>query len=159
MSDIPRVCATCKFFRFTPAEGDWSDVTPGSDVAISCQRGKWRVDVYDETEEGYRQKMLAAVTCDQYRLVEIVPLQIPPSPPMPASLDDLKALYPEFTMHCGCVGPRGVHRRYAAWYAMGDNYKTQSASFPDRDDAMRWLVDMLDRAQKAVEARRAVETN
>lgn len=142
--DTPRVCATCKHFRFTPAEGDLSEVTPGSDVAISCVMRKWSIDVYEETEDGYRQKMLAAVNCQAYRLVEIAPLELPPSPPMPASLDDLKAEYPELDMHCGCTGRRAAGHTYAAWWrAPGVTYATQSPTLHHKEDAMRWLVDQL----------------
>lgn len=70
-NEIPKVCATCEHFCFISGEPDYSSLTPGSDVEISCRKRHWWVDPYEETEKGYRDKQLTALNCPDYQLVDL----------------------------------------------------------------------------------------
>jgi hypothetical protein len=67
-AEIKKVCLFCKYFVWRQASPDWSEVTPGSDLELYCERHYWQVDPYEDTRETYRKKILTAESCDCYQL-------------------------------------------------------------------------------------------
>jgi hypothetical protein len=68
-NEIPKVCPTCKWFVFSASQPGYSSMTPGSDMAIYCGKSYWDIDD-DDTDESYRKKMLTALICPDYELVQ-----------------------------------------------------------------------------------------
>jgi hypothetical protein len=82
MSDIPRVCATCKHFVFHESEPDYSELTPGADCSFSCSKGYWHANGGSCTEAEFRSSMLAATHCLDYEAVEVAPRAFHPTFPL-----------------------------------------------------------------------------
>lgn len=59
-------CWFCKHFLFTPGERGYSEWTPGSQAAFDCLKDVWEIDLEDETEETFRQKLSTAATCPKF---------------------------------------------------------------------------------------------
>lgn len=70
MSDIPKVCPTCRYFYFSAGQRGYSEMTPGSDTHISCDKNYWDIDEMD-TDLTYRKKMLMAADCKDYELINL----------------------------------------------------------------------------------------
>ena len=76
MSEIPRVCATCRHFEFeSGAHYDSYDEA----ATISCKLGHWSVSCASGYERSYREAQLTAVVCPDYELVQVAPPVEPPS--------------------------------------------------------------------------------
>jgi len=66
-----QICLFCEHFKFYSGSYGWSDVTPGYDAEIYCIKKHWAVDLYEDSREKYRAKMLTAKLCEDYRQVEL----------------------------------------------------------------------------------------
>lgn len=66
---MEKICLFCEHFYLSTGEPGYSDMTPGSDMTIRCLKGYWDVDNYEDTTETYRQKLLTAKTCKDYKQV------------------------------------------------------------------------------------------
>lgn len=70
MSEIPKVCPTCKHFYFDSGSPGYSTLTPGDSMDIFCKKRYWKIG-YEDSDESYRKKMLTALTCGDYELVQL----------------------------------------------------------------------------------------
>lgn len=61
-----KTCVLCKHIYMESGSPDYSEYTPGEDAMIYCQRGKWRVNLYRDYTETYREKLLSAETCELF---------------------------------------------------------------------------------------------
>jgi hypothetical protein len=150
MSDIPRVCATCKHFVFHESEPDYSELTPGADCSFSCSKGYWHANGGSCTEAEFRSSMLAATHCLDYEAVEVAPRAFHPTFPLDVGglVESLAARYPGFL-----IGITNYPHR--AFYDNGDGVTT-SGSFVAPGQAYVWLEERL-RQMTAVEVPSAVE--
>jgi hypothetical protein len=142
MSDIPRVCATCKHFVFHESEPDYSEFTPGSDCSFSCSKGYWHANGSDCTEAEFRSSMLAATHCLDYEMVEVpLPAFEPwfPHGDVDSLLVSLRARYPDYDM--------GI-KETQAYYERGKVGRTRSGWTGTDGLAYLWLVTRL--AEKEV---------
>ena len=71
------LCLWCEHFYLSVGEQGYSDLTPGSDFYMDCQKSHWKYELHN-SEEHYRECLLAAIGCADYRvkasLVNIEPL-------------------------------------------------------------------------------------
>jgi hypothetical protein len=66
MSEKYLNCLFCKEFYFMDGQPGYSEMTPGSNAEIGCDKKYWELDQIFDTEESYRQKMLRAKTCKDF---------------------------------------------------------------------------------------------
>lgn len=64
---MQRVCANCEWFSVIEANQDWSEVTPGNQFSLSCQKDHWRFDAYDLQPDTMIKIFTAAKQCPDYR--------------------------------------------------------------------------------------------
>jgi hypothetical protein len=60
-------CARCEHFYFRLAEPGYSEVTPGSDFSMSCNRNRWTFDTFEASREDFHRIMIAAEKCPDYK--------------------------------------------------------------------------------------------
>jgi hypothetical protein len=61
-----KLCYMCKQLEFDPGSQGYSEVTPGSDTIMRCQKGHW--DVKELCGEGCLAEALEkALTCKDYK--------------------------------------------------------------------------------------------
>lgn len=58
-------CVQCRHFSFDAGTPNWSDVTPGSNMSISCGRDRWRITT-ETTESAFRSHMETSRYCDVF---------------------------------------------------------------------------------------------
>ncbi len=63
-----RSCLECRLFHFSPGQPDYSEWTGGWDPEVRCDAtpSQWNVEMNDETEKGFRLKLLTAETCVEF---------------------------------------------------------------------------------------------
>ncbi len=61
----------CEHFYFSPGIPDWSDVTPGEDATMGCWKNIISIDLFEDSLESYREKILTARTCWRYKQVDL----------------------------------------------------------------------------------------
>lgn len=66
-----QICLFCEYFVFHSGDYGYSDMTLGYDAEIYCIKKHWNVDLYEDSREEYRAKMLTAKSCGDYRQVEL----------------------------------------------------------------------------------------
>jgi hypothetical protein len=67
MSAIPsQTCWRCKHFSFQVATGDYSDVTPGADFNLWCNKMRWPGLEPTESQEDFAKAMEIGFTCPEY---------------------------------------------------------------------------------------------
>jgi len=62
------VCWFCKHFTFSPSQPGYSEWTPGSDAAIYCGKSVWDMDLENETEDSFREKLSTAAVCPKFEV-------------------------------------------------------------------------------------------
>lgn len=72
---INKTCTTCKYFWFHQAQECWSEVTPGNEFSMSCDKDHWSFDPYDITPEQLHAIMIAGDNCPDFELRE--PTKVP----------------------------------------------------------------------------------
>jgi hypothetical protein len=60
------ICLFCKHFYFSAGWAGYSEYTPGGDADMGCNKHLVDFDMWGDTTETYRQKMLTAVNCPQF---------------------------------------------------------------------------------------------
>ncbi len=48
------------------AEPDWSELTPGSDYSMGCNKGVWSLDPFRDGLDVFRAKITSSTTCDKF---------------------------------------------------------------------------------------------
>jgi hypothetical protein len=61
------VCWFCKYFNFTASSPGYSEWTPGNEASIDCDKDVWQMDLNEETEDSFREKLSTAATCDKFK--------------------------------------------------------------------------------------------
>ena len=61
-----RICLFCERFRVWPGSPGYSEVTPGEDAEIHCEKGHWRIRLYSDYANDYRRKLSTAKTCPDW---------------------------------------------------------------------------------------------
>lgn len=66
---VPRICLFCRYFYLSPNYPGYSELTPGSDMAVYCiaSTGHWDLANANDTNDA-RKMMLMAQTCPDYEL-------------------------------------------------------------------------------------------
>lgn len=142
MDETPRVCATCTHFEFRQSDGPWSEYTPGTDCSFSCKRGYWAAGGGGCSESEFRSSMLAALICEDYRLVQVDPiaLRVPQWKQDQIDLAELDAMMAEYPHVHFRVRK---HPPFVAWYDVGHG-KTTSGTHYSRRAAIDWLRAALE---------------
>ena len=65
-----RLCLFCKHFLFINADRGYSDQTPGEDALMGCLKDHYDVNLFLDTPQEYRDKILTAETCEDYKRAE-----------------------------------------------------------------------------------------
>lgn len=65
-----KLCLWCKELEFSNAEADWSDVTPGSDASLGCQKNHWDLDFFKDTRETLVANFEKAETCKDWTPID-----------------------------------------------------------------------------------------
>ena len=60
-------CLECGNWWFNPGCSDYSDVTPGEDWELNCNKGHFRMSGFDITQEEFREKLLLANKCEDFK--------------------------------------------------------------------------------------------
>ena len=70
MSD--RICVQCEHFYFSMGSRAWSEITPGEDAFISCQKDHWSMsnDEGEGSRERFRLNIAKAKTCADFEPAE-----------------------------------------------------------------------------------------
>lgn len=61
-----KTCILCESIVMHPGDIGYSEMTPGYDASIICNKGKWRVNLYMDSTEVYRAKLLTAENCELF---------------------------------------------------------------------------------------------
>lgn len=61
-----KTCLGCRHFNFSTAERGYSEYTPGCNADLSCEKGVWLIDLYDESEASLYRKLNTAIDCEHY---------------------------------------------------------------------------------------------
>lgn len=70
-SDTPTpLCWFCRYFHYFAAHPDYSEVTPGSEFEIACDKGKWEFDQYNTSRAEFAAMISAAASCPDYDIAE-----------------------------------------------------------------------------------------
>ena len=64
---MKQVCINCEHWYFDAGEPDFSDVTPGTDWYMSCNKGHYWLDGHRVTKEQFRATLQLADTCADFR--------------------------------------------------------------------------------------------
>lgn len=64
-----KFCLECKHFVLETATRDWSDMTPGSDAWMGCNKLHWELKLYEDSTASYRKKVRTAETCADFEAV------------------------------------------------------------------------------------------
>jgi hypothetical protein len=63
---IERTCISCDYWRFDAGSEGYSELTPGWNWSSYCGKNHWSADGVNESEEGYRDKLLTAGDCKDF---------------------------------------------------------------------------------------------
>lgn len=69
---MEKICLFCKHFVLETGEPDLSDVTPGYEGQIRCNKYHWVLDMFSDTTETYRKYQLQAQTCSDFELTDLI---------------------------------------------------------------------------------------
>lgn len=74
---VEKLCLWCKYFYLTVGSPGYSEYTPGSDFSMDCGKSHWDYKGVSDSENHYRECLLAAQVCPDYefnvQLVNIEP--------------------------------------------------------------------------------------
>ena len=140
MSEIPRVCATCRHFLYETGSEPVGEQTFDY-VTMRCVKNRWSLEPAEADAAEFRSTMVAAVDCSDYEEILVRPL---PLKPPPQTVARLAACYPAFEIGVGDTFP------FKAWYDKDGAGRTTSPSFHDHAAAVEWLAVRL--AEMAREA-------
>lgn len=62
MKDNNRLCWLCKFFDFHSGSPGYSDMTPGTNFRMSCDKGCWEFEMGD-SQEHFKKCLETANNC------------------------------------------------------------------------------------------------
>lgn len=68
MIEPERLCLFCSHFDLEMGEKRYSSYTPGRAFSMDCKKKHWNFS-HDDSEEHYRQCIIAAWKCPDYELV------------------------------------------------------------------------------------------
>ena len=66
-----KICVMCKNFEFDMGSPDLSDVTPGNEASIGCQKGIWQMSNFNGTLQEFRESILRAKDCEYFKQINI----------------------------------------------------------------------------------------
>ena len=69
-SKAQATCLGCKNFWFTPNERDFSEVTPGSDAAMYCDKDHWEADLYNTWGADLYLLLRTSRKCGDFKLAD-----------------------------------------------------------------------------------------
>ena len=61
-------CLYCQYIDWGVSTSDWSECTPGDDFHCGCLKDKWTLSIENDTLEQYRNYLLMAETCQDFKL-------------------------------------------------------------------------------------------
>ena len=65
-----RLCVLCKHFDFSGGSPGYSELTPGDSGDMSCDKKVWPRGMDYLDTQGYRTRMLTAVSCEWFELAD-----------------------------------------------------------------------------------------
>lgn len=69
-------CVNCKYFYFSGAEPGYSEMTPGSDMVLNCEKDHWDTQrrskkvFWVDNQDDFRKAMAMSKTCKDFEGVE-----------------------------------------------------------------------------------------
>ena len=63
---LDRTCYGCHQFYMTMAASDLSDVTPGTDWSMGCEKNIWDFDAFRDDVAAFRTCLDTAQTCEHW---------------------------------------------------------------------------------------------
>lgn len=67
VEEVGRVCLLCDHFYLSMGTPGYSELTPGSDFQMACNKSHWDFEQYG-TKEHYASCIMTAQTCTDYKL-------------------------------------------------------------------------------------------
>ena len=61
-----KLCLYCKHFYLTTGEPGYSEMTPGSDFDMSCDRRHWEFAPHDQSQEEFKRTLETGLTCKDF---------------------------------------------------------------------------------------------
>lgn len=65
-----KLCLFCRHFLFINADLGYSDQTPGHDAQIGCLKNHYDINLFLDSRQEFREKILTAETCEDYDRIE-----------------------------------------------------------------------------------------
>lgn len=60
------VCWFCTHMFLWSGSPDYSELTPGSDMSMGCEKKVWHLDTEGDTLADFRRKITSSVTCEKF---------------------------------------------------------------------------------------------
>lgn len=60
------LCILCNYFYFYAGVEGYSEMTPGWNAEMGCNKDYWKLDNFKDTTESYRKKLEKARKCKYY---------------------------------------------------------------------------------------------
>lgn len=61
-----KLCIFCKHFVFDNATSGFSELTPGDQASIYCDKNHWELDFYDDNVNAFREKIKKGESCKDF---------------------------------------------------------------------------------------------
>ncbi len=62
-----RVCWLCEHVMFFAGSPGYSELTPGNNFELSCGKHYWEFDQFDDTLDQFRDKLMSAERCADFK--------------------------------------------------------------------------------------------
>ena len=69
MDTRERLCLFCTEFHWEEGEAGWSEMTPGYDAKIECNKHVWDEQLNHLNTDTFRELMLTAGSCKHYHCI------------------------------------------------------------------------------------------
>ena len=64
--DGTKLCWWCKHFRYDTGDGGYSEMTPGYEMTMRCNKDHWDFDTLETSEDEFRNMIHHAVDCKDF---------------------------------------------------------------------------------------------
>ena len=61
-----KTCLECKHWYWYSANPGYSELTPGDDASMGCNKNRWLLKMYADERGDVRDKLRTAETCDLF---------------------------------------------------------------------------------------------
>lgn len=62
-----RLCWYCQYFYYSNADPGYSEVTPGWELSMSCNKNHWTFDAYSTSQKEFADMIQTAKKCKDFK--------------------------------------------------------------------------------------------